>query len=904
VILSPGATLGRFKVGERLGAGGMGEVWSARDETLGRSVALKILPEAFAADPERLSRFEREARLLAALNHPNVATLFGLERIADRGVLVLEKVSGQTLEERVAESPIPVREALPLFAQIAAALEAAHEAGIVHRDLKPANIKVTPEGRVKVLDFGLAKLLGEGPALSSDSLSPTMTRGETGAGVVLGTVAYMSPEQARGRPVDKRTDIWAFGCTLFEALSGRAAFRGETPSDTLARVIEREPDWSALPREMPPLVGRLLRRCLRKETSERLRDIGDARIQLEEAISEGSSTGSAATAPEERGPGAGGVSRRRTLGGAVLGFALGAAAVSIAWYAMSVRRVGTERPPIPPARFTLRLPEGLGLAVYNSSSLAFSPDGTRLAFAARGARDSGVWIRPLDALESRKIPGTELARSPFFLPGSDWLVFEANLRLKRVLLSGGTPQVLQEMPYPTGATAGPQGSIVLVPNFTGGLFQLSPGRGTPRRLTSPGATDGGGGHIWPAALPNERGFLFTSWNEGKSYDQADISVYEFRTGTSRVVLEGGYHARFAPSGHILFVRGLSLHSAPFDLATLAVTGPSVPIIEGVLSDASQGASLFDVSSRGSLAYVSGGAYTAARRLVSVDRTGAARTISAGRPYVSPRVSSDGRRIALWIEESEASLYVLDPARVTLSRTVFSSDDHSPAWSPDGTRLAFESGREGAHQVYVGPADGSGAANRITSGEHHHYLTDWSRDGRWLAYVEFHPTTGADLWVVSADGKSPPSPLLRTSFSEKAAVFSPDSRWLAYASDESGRYEVYALPFPGPGGRIQLSNAGGEEPAWSRDGRELYYREDHRMMAVPVRPDADLSPGRPFALFSGSYLQNIAPNRSYDVGPDGRFWMVTEPVGGELPQEIHVILGFAEELKRRVPAGTR
>ncbi|MGH9366884.1 MAG: protein kinase domain-containing protein [Thermoanaerobaculia bacterium] len=893
--VEPGATLGRFLVGSRLGAGGMGEVWAARDETLGRSVALKILPEAFAADPERLSRWEREARLLASLNHPNIATLFGLERVEGRDILVLEKVAGQTLEERIAEGPIPVREALPLFAQIAAALEAAHEAGIVHRDLKPANIKVTPEGRVKVLDFGLAKLLAEGPTLGDESALPTLTSGPTGAGVVLGTVAYMSPEQARGRPVDKRTDIWAFGCTLFEALSGRPAFRGETPSDTLARVIEREPDWAALPDQTPPLARQLLRRCLRKEPGERLRDMGDARIEIMEAIAEADRPAPAA-APEPSGR------RRRSALLAAVGFVLGAAAAGLAWRAFFSRAGAVGGAPAA-ARFTVRLPAGLGVTIRNSSSLAFSHDGTRIAFAARGRAESGLWIRRLDALEAARLPGTERARSPFFSPSDDWIGFDAGEKLKRLPSTGGTPQSLCELPYPAGASAMSDGSIVFVPSFTGGLFRLPIEGGPPQRLTTPDRPRGEFAHILPDALPDGRGVLFTLYR-GEGFDQSSIAVLSGKTGKTRVVLDGGYHARWSPGGHVVFLRGSKLHAAPFDLERLAATGPAVAVLEGAANDAGSGAALFDVSPTGALAYVPGGTQFAARSLVRLDRSGKAETILEASQYLSPRVSPDGRRLALWIEDVKAQVCVYDLARAAVSRAAWSPDDHSPVWSPDGRSLAFESGREGAHQIYIGQADGTGENARVTAGEHHHYLTDWSRDGRWLAFVEFHPKTGADVWIAAADGRGEARPVVRTPSSEKEAAFSPDSRWLAYVSDESGLYEVYVQPFPGPGSRIQVSTGGGEEPAWSRDGRELFYRSGNRMMAVPVGSGQQLDPGKPEPLFTGMFFDNITPSRSYDVGPDGRFWMVTEPVGEELPQEIHVVLGFAEELRRRVPAGTR
>jgi Tol biopolymer transport system component len=896
VILASGATLGRFRVGERLGAGGMGEVWSARDETLGRSVALKILPEAFAADPDRRSRWEREARLLAALNHPNIATLYGFERIDGQDVLVLEKVAGQTLEERLAGDPIPVREALPLFVQIAAALEAAHEAGIVHRDLKPANVKITPEGRAKVLDFGLAKLLQEPSAISSDSLSPTLTHGKTGVGVVLGTIAYMSPEQARGRPVDKRTDIWAFGCSFYEALSGHPAFRGETPSDTLVHVIDAEPDWTALPGSTPAFVRRLLARCLRKDPSERLRDIGDARIELAEAVA-------GADRPETAALPVRGRRDMREVLFAAGGLLLGALAAVLASRAFTPRAAapGGDTALV---RFAIRLPAGLGATMKNSSSLAFSHDGTRIAVAARGKTGSGLWIRRLDALDAARLPGTDRARSPFFSIADDWIGFDEGSKLRRLPATGGTPVALCELPYPAGATPMPDGSVILVPSFTGGLFRIPPEGGTPQRLTTPDRPKGEFAHLLPDALPEGGSFLFTLYR-GEGFDQSSIAVYDGATGKTRKVLDGGYHAVWSPGGHIVFLRGSRLHAAPFDAARLAVTGPAVPILEGIANDVSTGAALFDVSATGALVYASGSPKFDLRRLVRINRFGKPETILEAVQYLSPRVSPDGRRIAMFIEASNAQVCVYDIGRAAVSRAAWSPDDHSPNWSPDGSRLAFTSGRESVHQIFIGRADGTGDNTRLTTRDYHHYMSDWSRDGKWIAYVEYHPKTGADIWVLPADGKGQPRTLVASASSEKQAAFSPDTRWLAYVSDETGIDEVYAQPFPGPGNRVQISNGGGDEPAWSRDGRELYFRRGDELLAVPVRASADdLAPGKPGALFSGAFFRSLTADRAYDVGPDGGFWLVTEPVGEELPQEIQIVLGFSQELEHRVPAGTR
>jgi hypothetical protein len=894
VTIATGSRIGRYVVGRALGAGGMGEVWSARDESLGRDVAVKTLPESLAPDPEHLSRWEREARLLASLNHPNIATVYGIEPVEGSHVLVLELVDGQTLAERIAEGPIPTPEALPIFRQIAAALEAAHEAGIIHRDLKPANIKITPEGRVKVLDFGLAKSVATQPG-GGDSV--TWTEEATKAGVVLGTAAYMSPEQARGREVDRRTDVWAFGCTFFEALSGTTAFRGATPTDTLVRILEREPDWQALPEGTSPLVRQLLRRCLRKEATERPRDMRDARLLIEEAIAEQS-------APQDPVPvssaGAAPARTWRRLVWPVAGLVLGAAAAVLASRLLTTRRTGEEAaaPERPLVRFALALPSGLGLSLYNSASVALSQDGKRLAFAAQGIHESGVFIRPLDALEAGRVTGTDGARSPFFYPGEDWIGFESGGRLQRVASSGGASQLLAELPYPAGATApGSGAAVVFVPAWTGGLFELTK-FGTPlRRLTAPDHAKGEGAHLWPSSLPDGRGLLFAIWRGGRSQDEGAIAVLPRGVKEPRIVLEGGSFPRYA-RGQLFFVRGGDIMAVPFDLGRLSVTGPAARVASGVLAEPGSGAAQYDVSPTGTLAYAPGGAWSHARRLVWVDRAGTARAVGdTVRPYSSVRLSPDGRRLALWIEESETHCWTYDLARGSLTRFGSSADDHSPIWAPDGRRIAYESGREGIHHVFV---LAEGVERRVTSGEYHHYLGDWSADGRWLAYTEFHPETGADLWVVDAEGAEPARPVVRTRSSDREPAISPDGKWIAYASDESGRFEVYAQPFPGPGERIQLSPDGGEQPAWSRDGRELFFRSGNRMMALAVRSGPHPDFGRPSVLFTGSYHDNLAPSRSYDVAPDGSFLMITEPTGDELPREIRVVLGWTRELESQVP----
>ncbi len=576
--------------------------------------------------------------------------------------------------------------------------------------------------------------------------------------------------------------------------------------------------------------------------------------------------------------------------------------VALALFAAWRARVAPNEDP-PLVRFTVPLPSGWGLAVYNSASVAFSPDGKRFALAARSPAGSGLFVRSLDGLEAVPLPGTDGARSPFFSPDGDKIGYDAGDKLRRVAVTGGDSLTLADTPFPAGAAFDPaDGSIVFVPSYTGGLFRLARPGAQAIRITTPDRARGEGAHVWPSFLPGGRGILFTIWSGSRSMDQSEIAVLPARGGPWKVVVEGGLHARYLPSGHLLFLRGGVLSAAPFDLEALAVTGPASPVIEGVASDADgSGTGLYDVSPNGSLVYAPGGPLRQGRRLVIVDRQGSATPVrEALRAYLSPRLSRDGRRLALWIEESQVEVWLGEFGSDVLTRTTNGLDDHSPAWSPDGRSIAFESGRNFVHHLFVrSPAEG-GSDRQVTSGTSHHYLSDWSPDGRFLAYTEFHPETGADVWVVGGTGSPAPRPVVRSAATEKEAAFSRDGRWLAYVSDESGRNEVYVRPFPEEGRRVQVSLDGGEEPAWSRTRDELFFRNGRRLFAARMSLGAEPSADKPLFLFEGPYHDNIAPSRSYDTTPDGCFVMVTDPSVETLPREVRVVLGFSEDLKRRFP----
>ncbi len=860
MTLAPTQRLGSYQIVAPLGAGGMGEVYRARDAKLGREVAVKLLPEAFARDPERLARFEREAHLLASLNHPNIAAIYGLEESEGASFLILELVPGETLAERLTARALPVDEALAVARQIAEALEAAHEKGIIHRDLKPANVKVTPAGIAKVLDFGLAKALSPDTPSQGLSRSPTITSGATREGLILGTAAYMSPEQARGKPLDKRTDIWSFGCVLYESLTGRKAFDGETVSDTLVQILRSEPDWTTLPSTIPSNIAGLLRRCLRKDAYRRLRDIGDARLEIEEALENLSSL---SPAPAES--------------------------------------IGAPRPLM---RLAITLAPEAPLALEKQTAVALSPQGTELVYVALRAGATQLYRRPMDQFEATPMPGTEEARGPFFSPDGQWVGFLAGGKLKKVSIQGGAPLTICDAADGRGACWGPDGHIVFAPTAASGLLRVSADGGIPDPVTALDFENGERTHRWPEVLPGGKALLFTLGTAGTAtFDDGLIAILSLRTGERRILLKGGTDARYVPTGHLVYARAGSLLAAPFDLARLAVTGPVLPILEGVMTEVT-GASHFAFSRVGSLIHVPGGTQQVRRTLFWTARDGTEQPLALPpRWYEEPRLSPDGQRLALAIGGMTHDLWVYDFSRGTLTRLTFEADNFAPIWTPDGKRIAFSSNREGASNLFWKAADGSGADERLLASEYEKVPGSWSPDGRLLAFTEYHPQTGADLWVLSLEADRMPQPLLRTPFNEYGPMFSPDGHWIAYTSDESGRNEVYLMSFPGPGGKWQISADGGAEPLWSRDGKEIFYRNEERMMSVRISTDPAFSVTAPEQLFKsgpgkalGIWITGLP---QYDVGPGNRFVMIAESEEREAPTQLSATLEWFADLNRRV-----
>jgi len=867
----------------------MGEVYQAHDSNLRRDVAIKVLPEAFAHDADRLARFQREAKMLAQLNHPNIATIYGLEHSDGTHYLVMELVSGENLAERVRrDGAVPVEEAMVIAKQIAEALEAAHEKGIIHRDLKPANVKLTPEGKVKVLDFGLAKAFEGDPSSVDMSNSPTLSQAATMQGVILGTAAYMSPEQARGRAVDKRTDIWAFGCVLYELLTGKQTFHGEDITEILASVVKSEPDWTALPAKIPSTIRTLLGRCLRKDKRQRISDATDIRIEIEDALA-----APATAEPIAAAIGTGVLGRRTLLVGAGCLLAGSIVAAIAVWNLKP-----TPAPaPKPVTRTVITLPADQRLAVGENPEVAISPDGKLLVYAALQGGVQQLYLRAMDSLEARAIPGTDGAVNPFFSPDSQSLGFFAGGKLKKVSVNGGGATTLGDVASPRGASWGSQGTIVFTPSIGGAVQQMPEAGGAAKPLTQ--LAKGDANHRWPEVLPDGEAVLFVSGLLG-----TQVAVHVTGTGEQRILVPvpGSTQPRYAASGHLLYVQGSTLMAAPFDVRRQALTGEAVPVVENVQRDPTTGAAQYSISATVSLIYVSGGSQVDQSRLVWVSRDGKEQPLAAPpRAYDRPRISPDGRKVAVG-QDGQVWLYEL--ARDTMTRFTFEgSSNILPVWTPDGSRITFMSNKDGPLSVFWQKADGSGGMEKLTSSEYLRAPLSWSADGQLLSFVELNPTTGYDIWVLDMKDRKA-VPFLRTPFYE-VGWFSPDGRWMAYNSNESGRFEVYVQPYPGPGGKWQISTDGGMDVRWSANGRELTYRNGDKMMAVDITTQPAFSAGKPKMLFEGPYVPPSPNNSFYDLSADGqRFLMVKPTEQAQAATQIVVVQNWFEELKQKVPTGKK
>jgi Tol biopolymer transport system component len=896
--LTLGTRLGSYEVTAKLGAGGMGEVYRATDTRLKREVAVKVLPAALAADPERLGRLQREAEVLASLNHPNVATIYGLEDADHTKALVIELVDGDDLSQRIAQGPIPLDEALPIARQIAEALEAAHEQGIVHRDLKPANVKVKADGTVKVLDFGLAKVLEPaGAATSSASMSPTLTTpAMSQAGMILGTAAYMSPEQARGRAVDKRADIWAFGCVFYEMLTGARAFAGEDVTDVLAAVVRSEPAWDALPEAVSPTLRVFLRRCLHKDPKQRVADIRDVRLALEGAFESGSPTAEST------------VVVRRAVWRRALPVAVALVAGALLAWGLMMRPV--SRPPANVERFVVT-PPGADPFQFRGpiQNVAISPDGTRIVYVARADGAEHLDVRTVGQLEGSRLFSGPLVANPVISRDGSWIGFAttADSTWKRVSILGGPALTLFPTDgAPRGASWGPDDTIIFAHANTG-LFEGAVGGGDPRVLTTPDVGRGETGHAWPEVLPGGGAVLFTVEHDA-GVEGMELAVLDLVTMERKVLLAGGRHARYVATGHLVYGAEGTLRAVPFDLDRLLVTGDPVPVLDGVTFD-DAGVEQFSLSADGSLVYAAGGGSPSqARTLVWVDRQGREEPVPAPpRTFMYPRLSPDGTKVALDIRDQDDDIWVWDVTRATLTRLTFDPGmDRAPVWSPDGLRIAFSSQRGGIEGLFWQAADGTGAVERLWESTNTQFPTSFSPDGTRLVFTEIKPLgSGRNIAVLDlADGRET-TPLVQTTFTERNGEISPDGRWLAYESEESGQLEIYVRTFPDvDAGRWQVSTGGGIQPLWARSGEELFYLAlDGALMRVAVEGEMTFRADTPARLFQGFAPSAGSLYRTYDVSPDGqRFLMIKEGTpgdGGAAPSLI-LVRNWVEELKRLVP----
>jgi serine/threonine-protein kinase len=924
VPLEPGTRLGTYEIQSILGVGGMGEVYRALDTKLKREVAIKVLPEALSQDADRLARFQREAELLATLNHPNIGAVYGLEDSSGTPALVLELVEGPTLADRITVGALPIDEALAVARQIADALESAHERGVVHRDLKPANIKVTSEGTVKVLDFGLAKMLETSPAGSVLSMSPTLSVHATYAGVILGTAAYMSPEQARGRTVDKRSDIWAFGCVLYEMLTGARAFDGEDVTETLGAVIHKEPPLDALPPSTPATVRSVLQRCLQKDVKQRFRDIGDVRLALAGAFEAHSPASAAQTLPPPR---------RRSLVAIVALTAL--AAFSIAAIATWVVIRQTQGAP-QLARFAIPPSSTHSLSPFGfDRDIAISPDGAYIVYRSQ----QQLVVRALDQLEARPLTSTVGGRQPFVSPDGRWVGFFASGEIKRVPITGGpaltTLRIVQAL---RGASWGEDDTIIFATTETAtGLLSVPATGGEPKVLTKPDTAAGEADHMYPSLIPGGRAVLFTITAVSGQVENAQIAVLNLETGQRTILVRGGSQADYVATGHLVYAVSGTLRAVRFDPVRLEVLSDPVPVVEQVMTVATgAGAANFAVSRGGTLVFIPGSAQTAtgpSRSLVWVTRQGREEPVnSPPRGYTSPKISPDGTRVALQIQDQELDIWVWDFARQTPTRLTFDrGPETQPVWTPDSRRIIFSSARNGPQNLYWQAADGTGTVQRLTSGPNVQVPTSVSPDGKYLLLNDV--PAGADVGILDLGaqpstrstsgaiesatlvptgrgaGSTPEvRPLIKTtSYNEANAEISPNGRWVAYQSNESGQLLIYVRPFPDvDSGKWQVSQGVGAKPAWARNGRELFYLDgDNKLTSVPVDTEAQtFTFGNPTTVLARAYF-NPQFERPYDVSPDSRrFLMIKENTGDPstaTPASMVVVLNWFEELKRLAPA---
>ncbi len=897
-----------YRLVEIIGEGGMGVVWKAVDTHLDREVAVKLLPAALSANPDRLQRFEREAKLLASLNHPHIATIHGLHQAGPDGsirFLVMELVEGEDLQQRLQRGPIPLERSLEIATQVALALEAAHAQGIVHRDLKPANVKLTAKGEIKVLDFGLAKALSP-EAISEDaaaslSMSPTLTSAGTIAGMLIGTAGYMSPEQARGKDVDKRADLWAFGCLLYEMLTGRRCFEGETISDTLASVLKEMPDWSGLPTGTPPAIHRLLRRCLAKPSRQRLSDAGDARLELAEALDP--------VPPEER---AGGENAGTTrAGGNRLPWVVAIAGILLAVTAFIL---GNREPTAAAASLldlSISVPHDVELESDQHSMLELSRDGKYLVFTGfqDGSSNSTLFLRMLEDASVVQLPDTTNAVNPFFSPDGKWIGFFANGKLKKIRIDGSTAVPICDMTgNPRGATWSDDGRIFYPAHFSGSLMQVSSAGGEPTPLTELDQDRRERTHRWPQAVPGTDVVLFTvaTIDSPEFYDDAHIDALRLSTGERKTVFDGASFARYVPPGHLVIGRNGFLFAVPFDIDRLEATGPASPVLEGVLGNSDSGAVFTSISESGLMAYVPGKSAGKRNRLQIFYQDGRTEPVPGADAgiYQNPSISPDGRSIAVAIaDERQADIWILDMENRSRLRLTFEGNNSMPFWSPDGASVLFYSIRNGQGAVYITSSNGSGNERLVQAVEGETVTPgSISPDGRFAA-ITVHGKTNANIYLRSlTDPEAERVPLITGPSDMRDPQFSPDGHWLAYISDETGNYQVFVQPYPGPGGRWQISSKGGIGPRWSRNGRQIHYFVNREWWIVDVQPGDSGA----FRVGTPRLVRDALPplnldSRAGSLSSDDKSIVLPVPLEkGAAADKIQVFVNWTSQLSRMAP----
>jgi eukaryotic-like serine/threonine-protein kinase len=911
--LAPGHRLGAYEIVSFLAKGGMGEVYRAEDKNLVRPVAIKVLPSALSNDSEQMARFEREARLLASLNHTNIASIYGLDHAEGKQFIVMELVEGETLSERISRGPLAVEEALAICRQIAEGLENAHEKGIIHRDLKPSNVMVSSEGKVKILDFGLAKAFDRQSNSFGLSQSPTITDTMTNPGAIIGTAAYMSPEQAKGQAVDKRTDIWAFGCILYECLSGIRTFGGESAAEVVAKVLGQSPDWNQLPGQIPSALRMLLQQCLQKDPRMRFHDIADVRIAM-------GALGEMDAVETESEP----APQRRSIGRP----AVYAAVVLLAGILVGLALIRYFHPSSPAlmATTTIRVEPGHILAGIMQTTIirptrkamAISRDGRFIVYcAAKEWPDkdrpeyqtkSHLYLRKIDQLHATLIPGTEMARSPFLSPDNRWIGYWTEGHWKKIPVEGGVAETLCDTASsPMGADWGPDNRILFsdVLSSSRGLSIVSAAGGKPEALTHPDSNKGEASHRLPSWLPNGKAALFTITRYASK--PSLIALLDLDSHKWHVLLEDAADARYVSTGHLVFLRQGTLMAVRFNLATLSVVGQPVALLENVMQAINASATglnthegQFDISDSGALVYAEGGVTPSPKHtLVWVDQKGMEQpAVPFQSTFPWPRLSPDGQRIAY--RGPGMQIWIYDLIRGTNSRLTSDGEAIMPVWSPDGKRILFSWTNSSMNSnLFWQPYDESTSMERLATSDSSQQPGSWSPNGETVAFVTSYTPNQQDIALLDIRSRQV-KPFLNSKYNEFFPEFSPDGRWIAFTTDETGQDEVYVRPFPNSTRKYSVSSSGGIEPLWARNGKQLFYRGEIEMFVADVRTDGGFSTSKPRLLFEKPGYVFGYPVRTYDISLDGqRFLMVKREEMKPSPlTEMILVQNWTEELKRR------